>query len=104
MNFEEEFFTEFGDKYKDLQLQSVVVKKREGVCTATFLYPSTVEELTENDKKEIGDFLERHLGLEQLKIRTKFMRAYVEERLILKAIKIFFHERYNIMNCLLDDD
>ncbi len=104
MNFEEEFFTEFGDKYKDLQLQTVVVKKREGVCTATFLYPSTVEELTESDKKEISDFLERHLGLEQLKIRTKFMRAFVEERLILKAIKSFFEERYKLMYSYLHDE
>ena len=86
MNFEEEFFTEFGDKYKDLQLKEVVVKKREGVCTITFLYPSTVKELSEDDKKEIIAFLERNLGFEKMKLRVKFMRAFVEEKLILNSI------------------
>lgn len=104
MNFEEEFFTEFGDKYKDLQLQNVVVKKREGVCTITFLYPSTVKELSEDDKKEIVAFLERNLGFEKMKLRVKFMRAFVEEKLILKSIKTFFEERYKLMYTYLHDE
>ena len=104
MNFEEEFFTEFGDKYKDLQLKEVVVKKREGVCTITFLYPSTLTELSEDDKKEIVAFLERSLGFEKMKLRVKFMRAFVEDRLILKAIKTFFEERYKLMYTYLHDE
>lgn len=104
MNFEEEFLTEFGDKYKDLELQSVVVKKCEGICTITFLYPSTIKELSEAEKKEIVDFLERKLGFDQLKLRVKFMRAFVEERLILKAIKGFFEERYKLIYTYLNDD
>lgn len=104
MNFEEEFFTEFGDKYKDLQLQSVVVKKREGVCTTTFLYPSTVQELSEEDKALIIEFLERQLGFEKMKLKVKFKRAFVEEKLILKAIKTFFEERYKLMYTYLHDE
>ncbi len=104
MNFEEEFFTEFGDKYKDLQLKEVVVKKREGVCTITFLYPSTIKELSEDDKKEVIAFLERNLGFEKMKLRVKFMRAFVEEKLILKSIKTFFEERYKLMYTYLRDE
>ncbi len=104
MNFEEEFFTQFGDKYKDLQLKEVVVKKREGVCTITFLYPSTVKELSEDEKKEIVSFLEEKLDFEAMKLRVKFMRAFVEERLILKDIKTFFEERYKLMYTYLQDE
>jgi len=104
MNFEEEFVTEFGEKYKDLELQSVVVKKREGICTITFLYPSTVKELSETEKKEIVDFLEGKLSFENLKLRVKFMRAFVEERLILKEIKSFFENRYKLIYTYLKDE
>lgn len=104
MNFEQEFNSAFGDKYANLQLKEVVVKKREGVCTITFLYPSTSEELSDKDKKEIVDWLTGALQLEKVDIKVKFMKVFLESRLILKAIHTFFDKKYKIVTTYLSDE
>ena len=104
MNFEQEFNAEFGDKYKDLQLKDVVVKKRDGECIITFLYPSTVKELSDDEKKEITNWLTSNLNFEKMKLRTKFMRVFLEERLIRKAIHSFFDNKYKLVTTYLKDE
>lgn len=104
MNFDEEFLTQFGDKYKDLQLQSVMVKKSDGVCTITFLSPSTAKELSDEQKQEIVEFLKERLALEHLSLKVKFRRAYVEEKLIRKAIVEFFANKYKLISAYLHDE
>lgn len=97
MNFEQEFNSHFGEKYANLHLKEVVVKKREGVCTITFLYPSTEQELSEQQKREIIDWITEVLHLEKIDIKVKFMRVYVEEKLILKALQTFFDKKYKLI-------
>ena len=102
MLFEQEFNLTFGEKYRDLQLKEVVVKKREGVCTITFLYPSTKPELEPANKKEIIEWARSLLQMEQLDVRVKFLRVFVEEKLILKSILKFFEENHKIVMTSLD--
>ena len=90
MNFEEEFRSHFGDKYSNVVLKEVVVKKSQGICTITFLYPSTDKELSDAEKKEITNFIKSKLEIEKLSLKIKFMRVFVEEKLILKSILEFF--------------
>lgn len=97
MEFQEEFYASFGNKYENLQLKEVVVKKREGVCTITFLYPSTVKELSDDEKQEIINWLRGNLSLEKIDLKVKFMRVFVEEKLILKALQSFFDKRYKLI-------
>ena len=97
MEFQQEFYASFGKKYENLQLKDVVVKKREGICTITFLYPSTDEEMTEQQKQEIIAWLKGILALEKVDLKVKFMRAFVEEKLILKAMQGFFERRYKLV-------
>lgn len=104
MDFFEEFFNKFGDKYKNLQLKNVVVKKSGGTCTITFLYPSTDKELEESEKREIIDWLQESLQLEKIDLKVKFMRVFVEEKLILKAIKTFFESRYKLISTYFTDE
>lgn len=104
MNFEQEFLTEFQDKYDFLQLKEVVVRKREGVCTITFLYPSKYDDLTDEQKKEIIDWIKKNLQLEKVDLKVKFMKVYLEERLILKAIMAYFEDKYKIITSYLRDD
>ena len=94
MNFEQEFYANFGDKYNDLHLKEVVVKKQEGICTITFLYPSTSKDISDADKKEIAGWLRGLLNFEKMQLKVKFMKAYVEEKLIRKAINMFFEKKY----------
>ncbi|MGN1201430.1 MAG: PolC-type DNA polymerase III [Candidatus Caccovivens sp.] len=103
MNFEQEFRAKFGDKYDWLSLKDVVVKK-EGICTITFLEPSTCQGVSESDKKEIIDWLKQTLQLEKMQLKVKFMKSFVEERLILKAIKTFFEKKYKIITSYLNDE
>lgn len=103
MNFEEEFYSYFGDKYNNLHLKEVVMKKREGLCIITFLYPSTEKELTDEDKKEIIEWLEGKLNLESLDLKVKFMRVFLEERLILKALQTYFDKKYKLITTYLSE-
>lgn len=103
MNFEQEFYASFGDKYSNLRLKEVVVKRREGTCTITFLYPSTDKELSDADKKEIINWLLSNLNLEKIELKVKFMRVFLEERLIMKAIQNYFEKRYKLVTTYLNE-
>lgn len=97
MNFGQEFRLSFGERFPLLQLKNVVVKKNENVLYVNFLYPSEAKELSFDEKKEISDWLIEKLDLQQLKVRTKFQRVFVEEKLILKAICAFFENKYKLV-------
>lgn len=104
MNFEQEFLNEFNDKYQFLQLKDVVVKKREGVCTITFLYPSTHEDLTDAQKEEIITWIKSNLQLEKVDLKIKFLKVYLEERLILKSIMDYFENKYKLITSYLQEE
>ena len=97
MDFFEEFGLAFGEKYKNVRLKDVVIKKHSKTCVVTFLYPATDEELTNEQKQEISDWLKNTLSLEKMDLQVKFMRAFVEERLILRALNEFFEEKYKVL-------
>ncbi|MBP3431854.1 MAG: ribonuclease H-like domain-containing protein [Clostridia bacterium] len=103
MNFLENFNAEFGDKYSLLQLKSVVAKKSDGELVITFLYPSTAKELTAEEKGEITQFFKDKLNLEQMEIRVKFMRVFLEEKLIMKVVQNFFETKYKIVTSYLSE-
>ncbi len=103
MVFEEEFNSTFGNKYSQLHLKSVVVKKKDALATITFLYPANSEDLTIEEKHEIIDFFKQRLDFERLDIKVKFMKTYVEEKLILKAIEIYFQQKYQLISTYLKD-
>lgn len=104
MIFEEEFYQNFGEKYKNLHLKEVVVKKSLGICTITFLYPSSEKELVDAEKKEIIDFLKTNLKFEKLDLKVKFMRVFVEEKLIMKSLVSFFETRYKLISTYLKEE
>lgn len=104
MNFQQEFYTTFGDKYPHLQLKDVIVKRKTGNCTVTFLYPSTVEEMTDEGKKEISNWIEDALQLEKVTVRCKFMRVFLEERLILKFLQNYFEKKHKLLTSYLNAD
>lgn len=104
MNFQQDFSMAFGDKYTNLQLKDVMVKRRDGVCTITFLYPSTVKEMADTEKTEIVEWLKSNLQLEKMELKVKFMRVFVEEKLILKALQTFFDKRYKLVTSYVTVD
>lgn len=103
MNFQQEFATKFGEKYPTLQLKSVAVKKSTGTLFITFLYPSTDTELSDEQKSEITQWICQFLKLENLQVRVKFMRVFVEERLIMKSVLSFFENKYKLISTYLSE-
>lgn len=97
MNFLEEFNSEFGDKYAFLTLKNAVVKKSEGLLVVTFLYSSQEKELSPEQKREITEFFSKKLPFEKLSIKVKFLRVYLEEKLVLKAILNYFEQKYKLV-------
>lgn len=98
MNFLQDFRAAFGDKYDFLHLKSATVDKKQGALVVIFLYPANLAELSGEQKQEITDFLKEKLNLQQLRLKVKFMRVFVEEKLIMKAILSFFEEKYKLVN------
>lgn len=104
MNFEQEFNATFGDKYQNLHLKDVTVNRRDGRCTVTFLYPSSTEELRDEDKKTITKWLSDNLNFEKMELKVKFMKVFLEERLIWKAIQTFFEKKYKLITTYLNKE
>ena len=104
MNFEQEFRNHFGERFSNLYLKSVVVSESDNLCTITFLYPSKDENLTEEEKEEIVEFISNLLKFEQLKLKVKFLKAYVEEKLIRKSISQFFEDKFKLLNTYIHDE
>ena len=101
MNFQQEFYSTFGDKFPQLKLKDVVVKRKAGSCVVTFLYPSTIEEMSDDDKKEVVNWIENALQLEKVSIRCKFMKVFLEERLILKFLQNYFEKKHKLLTSYL---
>ena len=104
MNFEQEFLNFFGKKYSDLYLKNVVVSSTHNLCTITFLYPSSKDNLTDEEKNEIIFFIKEKLHLTKLELKVKFLKVYVEERLIRKTIFDIFEEKFKLLNTYIKND
>ena len=104
MDFVQEFNLKLGSKYPNLHIKNVVVSVKENLCTITFLYPSQDENLTDEQKEEIITFIKDKLKLEELKLKVKFMKVYVEEKLIRKMLFQLFEEKFKLLNTYVRDD
>jgi len=104
MNFEQEFHANFGERFQALQLKNIVARKDERNLVITFLYPSTTKELSQEEKNEIISFIKSKLSLSYLNVKVKFMRVFLEERLILKSIENFFIGKYKLVTSYMSKD
>lgn len=104
MDFSEEFDIAFGEKYKNIRLKDVLIQRHNKTCVITFLYPATDDELTSEQKKEITDWLKNILALEKMDLKVKFMRAFLEERLILRLLNEYFQANFRILAPYLNQE
>lgn len=102
MNFEAEFFWQFGEKFPSLYLKNVVVSG--DTCTITFLYPSTDENIKDEDKETMSAFTKEKLNLENLRVKVKFLKAYVEEKLILKHLLSLLEDKFKLLKSYIHED
>lgn len=102
MNFEQEFNKKFGERFSNLYLKNVVVNN--DTCTVTFLYPSADETLTDGEKEEIIKFAEEKLSLSYLHLKVKFLKVYVEEKLIRKALFNILEDKFKLLKTYIHDE
>ena len=81
---------QFDSKFSFLKLLSVVQEDDKKLCTITFLYPLTIDEISQEDKDEIAKFLTNYLSL-NFDIKVKFRKSYLDDKLILADILNFFN-------------
>ena len=81
-----------GGKYGFLKLYSVFLDKELGECEITFLYPEK-NQIDNETRSFIQKLVEDNLKLNS-KIRVKFKKSFLDERLIKKVILDFFAQNY----------
>lgn len=81
----------FNDKFNYLKLLSIVYDYNKKMCTITFLYPYKIEEMLEQDKAEIDEYISQFLSLNG-SVKVKFKKSFLDEKLIVEDVINFFKE------------
>ncbi len=80
-------------KFNFLRLYDVILDYKNEECVFTFLYPETVDQITNEERKEIEAFVKNNVTLFS-KIRIKFKKSFLDEKLLKKEIIKFFNDSY----------
>ena len=99
----EQLKKKFGSKYDYLKLFDVVYDKENMECIATFLYPMTIKEMSEEARSEIEEVVSAYLGL-NAKTKVKFKKSFCDERLLRKDVKRFIDENFKAISVYLSED
>lgn len=102
-NFSEKLNSYEGGKFSFLKLYSVVLKRSEGVCELTFLYPQTLSDVDEQTRAEMLEFAQSNIKIAS-KIRVKFKKSFLDERLLKKRILDFFATNFKSISAQLGED
>ncbi len=78
-------------KFYFLKLSEIVYYKNSKKCFVYFIYPQSVEDLTEEEKEKITALTIRFLEIKS-SVEVKFRKSYMDENLIYKSCMRFFEE------------
>lgn len=81
----------FGEKYSRFKLFDVVYDTLNSVCTICFLYPQNSEDISNEERAEILDFVKEFFALNG-EIKIKFKKSFLDEPLVKKEVKNYFEE------------
>lgn len=89
-------------KFSFLKLYSVVLKRSEGVCELTFLYPQSMSDIDEQTRADMLEFAQNNIKIAS-KIRVKFKKSFLDERLLKKRILDFFATNFKSISAQLSE-
>lgn len=92
-----------GGKFSFLKLYSVVLKRSEEICELTFLYPQSMSDVDEQTRAEILEFAQNNLPILN-KIKVKFKKSFLDERLLKKRILDFFATNFKSIYAQMTDE
>lgn len=93
----------FNDKFSYLKPLEVVYNTTENVCTISFLYPENISTLSNKEKEEITNFLAETFNLSAT-IIVKFHKSFLEDEIIISAIKKFFSKYQRSLSSVLKSE
>lgn len=94
---------EFDNKYNFLKLYEVTYDYSNLECVVTFLYPHTLNDVSEEDRKTINDFVVSNLKLNG-KTTVKFKKSFLDERLVRSEINSFIKANFKAISVYIDED
>ena len=94
----------FDDKYSFLKLYEVLFDKNSNLCTFTFLFPFSREDLQPQDRKEIEQFIKDTFSF-NCDVKVKFKKSFLDEVLIRREIGQFFKfEKQSVAPYIFDEN
>ena len=88
-------------KFSFLRLYSVVLDRTLGLVELTFLYPET-SEISDETREEMLQFCTNILKINS-KIKVKFKKSFLDERLLRKQILSFFENNYKSISAQMTE-
>ncbi len=86
----------FENKFSFLKLYEVVYDKGLNVCSITFLYPFNHEELTNEERDQLTNYIREFLSL-NAKVRLKLKKSFLDDNLIIKEIQNYFEAEHKAL-------
>ena len=83
----------FNNNFTFLKIYDVEYTLSAKTCTFTLMYPETVGEISNDDRKKIYEFIKNYLNLNG-KLFLKFRKSYLDKEFILKEILQFVKNNY----------
>ena len=93
----------FGEKYSYLKLYEVNFDKQKKHVEIIFLYPENIETMSEEDKKQISDFLKQCLNLNS-DLYVKFKKSYLDADLIMSSLLNYIKSNHSSVYTFLNED
>ena len=81
------------NKFNFLKLYEVTYDYSNLECVVTFLYPHSIPEICEEDRKTIDNFVKQELKLNS-KIIVKFKKSFLDVRLIKNEVFSFINANF----------
>lgn len=100
--FSTKLFSFENQKYSFLKLYKVTYDTQQNLCEITFLYPETMSQIDKPMRDELQKFAENNLNI-NAKIKVKFKRSFLDERLLKAQIIKFFKNNYKSISSFLTD-
>ena len=101
--FVQELINYEGGKFSFLRLFGVSLDATQEECIFTFLYPETISEISQQQRKEIENFVKSKISLHS-KIRVKFKKSFLDENLLKKNILNFLENNFKSIYAELSEN
>ncbi len=92
-----------GGKFDFLRLYGVALDLSQEECVFTFLYPESMSEITDEQRKQIEDFVKSRVELSS-RIRVKFKKSFLDKRLLRRDLLAYLTKNFRAIAAELSEE